>query len=500
MAGVKRDGYRMSALNSDDSRQHAPSERRSVVIVGGGLAGIAAASELGRRGYRVRLVEARPALGGRATSYVDRESGEAIDNCQHVSMGCCTNLMHLCRTLGIAEQFTEERQLHFIAPDGRMTPFRADPLPAPLHLTRSFLRLPYLSFREKRLFASAMRALARSRPESLEGICFANWLREQRQTETLIRHVWEVVLVSALSESLERIDARYARKVFVDGFLSHPHGWRVQIPAVSLDRLYSELARQALERQGVEVLTGRRGTGLVMREGRIHALAFKEGKERTADEFVLAVPHHQVASLVPEELRGSDVIEAIGRIESAPITSVHLWFDRPVTDLPHAVFVGRLSQWLFAREKTVHRFASPDQPESESAVAYPYQVVISASRDLKNRSQSEVIEQVCGELREVWPEAREATLLHSRMITERRAVFSVTPGSDALRPKQQSPVSNLQFAGDWTRTDWPATMEGAVRSGYLAAENILDRDGRPERIVQSGLSVSFLSRWGLGIA
>jgi hypothetical protein len=167
-----------------------------------------------------------------------------------------------------------------------------------------------------------------------------------------------------------------------------------------------------------------------------------------------------------------------------------VWFDRPITDLPHAVLVGRLSQWVFNRTAVWNR------PSDEG---WCYQVVISASREVRERGQADVITMVLEELRSIWPAAREATVLRSRVVTEARAVFSPTPGVDALRLPQQSPVANLQFAGDWTLTGWPATMEGAVRSGYLAAENVLSQCGRPEGVLQADLPVSWLSRLVLGV-
>ncbi|WP_437190961.1 hydroxysqualene dehydroxylase HpnE [Planctomicrobium sp. SH527] len=486
--------------HSSPSDRPTQAQSTDVVIVGGGLAGIAAAIGLSQAGIRVQLLESRPTLGGRSTSYVDKESSETIDNCQHVSMGCCTNLKSLCQRLGIADAFRTESTLYFIAPNGQCTPFAADPLPAPFHLTRAFLRLPYLTFREKRLFAFAVRALAKADSQDLSGTSFADWLRRHHQTDALIQNVWDVVLVSALSESLERIDASYARKVFVDGFLRHASGWQVEIPTIDLDELYSVRTRHALEQAGVSVSVQSRVAKLNLSQNlsqnTISTVELSDGSTIAADHVILAVPQHQIDNLLPEDAIFDDLRSRALRMETAPITSVHLWYDRPVTTLPHAVLVGRLGQWLFNRgERIIH-----------GKPAWYYQVVISASRQLKAQSQEQVVASLDQELQEIWPQSEQpsrsntkAEILHSRVITERRAVFSVTPGIDELRPLQQTAIGNMQIAGDWTQTGWPATMEGAVISGYLAAENILAKLGRPQKLVAPGLPTSFGARLLLGI-
>ena len=195
-----------------------------VVIVGGGLAGLAAAAALGERGLAVTLLESRPRWGGRASSFADLATGESIDNCQHVHLGCGTNFRHFCRTVGIEPFFVREESLTFVAPDGRMSRFAAAPLPAPLHLFPSLLRLPYLSLSEKMRLARGLRQLAGFDPAACGDETFLHWLQHHGQSPALIERFWHVVLVSALSETLDRIDIAHARKVFVDAFLANRRG------------------------------------------------------------------------------------------------------------------------------------------------------------------------------------------------------------------------------------------------------------------------------------
>lgn len=471
------------------------------IIVGGGLAGLAAAAALAERGGRVTLLEARAKLGGRASSFVDPETGETIDNCQHVSLGCCTNLQHFCRTVGIDGLFRTEEQLTFVGPAGEVCEFSESWLPAPLHLLPSFRRMTYLTSTERRLLGRGLRDLARwravdGRANSTDGTqnapSFEQWLIEHGQTPAVREKFWHVVLVSALSETLDRIDVGHARKVFVDTFLRNRRGWRVQIPRVPLDELYGRPVETWLQARGVEVRTGAPVRELELDGDRMTGLLLKNGERLTADDVILAVPHFRVLSLLPESLRSRPEFAAIERIETAPISSVHLWFDRPIMERPHAVLVGRLSQWVFNRSAIFGRDADD--------TAHCYQVVISASRDVRATSQEATIDAVVQELSGIWPVTAEARLLRSRVVTEQRAVFAPTPDVDRLRPAQQTAVPNLQLAGDWTQTGWPATMEGAVRSGYLAAENVLARQGAAVRILQPDLPVSPLSRWLLRIA
>lgn len=463
---------------------------KRVIIVGGGLAGLAAAAALGPRGFSVTLLESRPRWGGRASSFVDQATGEVIDNCQHVSMGCCTNFSHFCRTVGIDRFFRRETRLSFFGPDGKPSALSAAPLPAPLHLFPALLRLGFLSLSDKVCLARGLRALARTDPARCGVEPFDRWLARHGQSPQVVERFWHVVLVSALSETLDRIDVAHARKVFVDGFLANRTGWEVLLPTVSLDELYGTRLADWFEAHGVMARLQCGVKQVRIRDGRASGVELRNGEVLEAEHVVLAVPHFAVLPLLPDERRADAPWRGIEQLESAPISSAHLWFDRPITRLPHATFVGRLSQWLFNRSE-IRGIREPG--------SHYYQVVISASRNLADLSQDQVIRQVVEELGAIWPAAAEARLTHARLVTEHKAALSMTPGVDALRPAQQSPIPNLQLAGDWTNTGWPSTMEGAVRSGYLAAENILRQEGAAQKLLQPDLPVALLSRLLFGL-
>ncbi len=475
----------------------------TVVIVGGGLAGLAAAVALTEHGIRCTVLESRPRLGGRASSFPDANSEQLVDNCQHVAMGCCTSFHQFCRTTGIDGCFERQPELYFINPDnGRVHRFRASSLPAPLHLAGSFAGLSYLTWRDKLSLAFGLKALA-AKSSALDPRPFSEWLQSHRQAAQAIERFWTVVLVSALSESLDRISVAAARKVFVDGFLRHRDGWAVDIPTESLDELFGRRVPEWIEAHGGTVRRQANVEQVEIIHDTVTGVRLKSGERIAAEQVILAVPWYRIAALLPHPWSTAHVIAKLSHLEAAPISSVHLWLDRPLTTLPHAVFVSGLVQWVFNRSNNTHPHvgtisssagASPSREDT-----YYYQIVISASRHVLEQPSESIRDQVVAELARVWPVVKEAQLRHWRLVTEHRAVFSVTPGSDDLRPPQQSPIPHLQFAGDWTQTGWPATMEGAVRSGFLAAENVLAKFRRPTKIVAPDLPTAGLSRWLFGL-
>jgi squalene-associated FAD-dependent desaturase len=463
-----------------------------VVIVGGGLAGLATAASLAGRGVRISLIESRPRLGGRASSFPDPASGELVDNCQHVSMACCTNLADFCRRVGIDGLFRREPEVKFLSPEGRISTLAAGRLPAPLHLAESFLRANYLTVGERLRVAYGLACL-RWIGGDRTGESFEAWLGRHGQTDRTIERYWATVLVSALNERLDRMDVGHARKVFLDGFLRNRDGFQMEIPLAPLGEIYGSRLERWLAENGVEVrlTTGVRSV-MVDEDGHLAGVLLRSGESIHADFVVLAAPFDRIAGLLPGGLL--DRIPTLGKLEAleaSPITGIHLWFDRPVCPFDHVVTVGRPIHWVFNHTAIQGRSASEGRGQY-------LQVVISAAYDLLPLDKGAILEMVLAELSTIWPEATRAALTRWWVVTEHGATFAVRPGVDALRPPQRTPIEGLFLAGDWTATGWPATMEGAVRSGYLAAEGITEDLGRPESLVRPGLPAGRLARWLLG--
>jgi len=427
----------------------------SVIVIGGGLAGLAAAAALGQSGFEVDVFEARGFLGGRATSYripvdhrVPGDSSEVIDNCQHVLLRCCVNLMDFYGRLGVADRIQFHQQFFFIEPGGRTSVLQAGGLPAPLHFTGSFWDLTFLELPDKIAIAAAMWAIRQEhgRRQDLDRITMLDWLREKHQTGRAIRRFWNQVLVSAVNEDLDRMAASHGFQVFWLGFLARADSYEMGIPAVPLGDLYGpeEWKRfpnvRLHPRAPVERVISDRGAI----KGVIAA-----GEHKPADYYISALPFERLAGVIPEldlDLAG---------FEHSPITGIHLWFDRSITELPHATLLDRTVQWMF--NKSGGRYL---------------QLVVSASRSLVEMPRAEVIALAVRELGEFFPLAKEAKLEKAHVVKEIRATFSARPGLEQARPVSATKFENLFLAGDWTRSGWPPIMEGAVRSGYLAAEAV----------------------------
>jgi squalene-associated FAD-dependent desaturase len=435
-----------------------------VAIVGGGLAGLAAAAALAEAGIDSVVLEARRHVGGRAASFEDPVSGGLVDACQHVAMGCCTNFLDLCRRTGLADALRRDRTLSFIGPDGRRadcTPSRL--LPAPLHLAPLLLGMRHFTLREKAALARGMVQLARPAADGETRTALA-WLRGVGQPDAVIRLFWQPVLESALGESIDLVSRAAARKVAVDGFLAHRDAADLLVPTEPLGTLFGTRLAGWLRTHGVTVRTGTAATGFHRDGERI--VAVRCGAESVpCAAAIVALPWRQASRLVPDVVPVADE-----RLVGSPITAVHLWFDRDVIDVPHAVLVGRVSQWVFRGDSAGH-----------------CQVVISASRGLLDGDRERLRDTVVAELRDIFPPARDARVLDTRVVTDPTAVLSVRPGVEAVRPGPCTAVANLFLAGDWTATGWPSTMEGAIRSGRAAAEAAARPLGRPVKALVADL-------------
>jgi squalene-associated FAD-dependent desaturase len=446
----------MQPGTTDPNTTHSP----TVAVAGGGLAGLAAGCALAEAGFRVTLFERRPYLGGRASSYQHPGTGEIVDNCQHVLLGCCTNLLDFYRRAGVENKIRWYEKLTFLEPGGRASVIGPSALPAPLHTAPSFLRADCLNFSDKVAIGRAMAALAPSTPAD-RGESFLDWLKRHGQTEQAIERFWKTILISALNEELDQVSVPYAAQVVRESFLKSAAAGVMGIPTVPLTELYST-AGDYIRARGGEVQLRAGVESFRTETSGVSVTA--NGQEQKFDYLVMAVPFDVLGRMLPDNETAAPLAAALGKFTTSPITGIHLWFDRQISDLDHAVLLDRTIQWMFHKSRLIEA-----RDMSNGGGSY-VELVVSCSRSLVEKSKAEIVDMAVKEVQEFFPDARQAKLLKSTVIKEVHATYSPRPGIDQQRPKPETAWPRVFLAGDWTATGWPATMEGAVRSGYLAAE------------------------------
>jgi len=460
--------------------------RKSVIVVGGGVAGMSAASSLADAGIRVTLVERRGYLGGRASSYLHPGVDEVIDNCQHVLFGCCTNLQGFYRRIGVDSRIHWTSSMTMIEPGGRRSQLGPSPLPAPLHGFPHLLAASAFSFADKVALARAFSAAMRG-DDGLPGENLAEWLARHGQTPRALNRFWRLVIASALNAEIETIAVPYATKVIRELFMNSAWAGAMGMSTVPLSTLYA----------AVPGFLGQRGGELLLNANVEHAEfdasskqwlveARGTGEPMRADYLVLALPFEALQKLLPSlpAVEGKEKLAAdLSRHVHWPICSVHLWFDRDVTDLEHAVLLDREVHWMYNQSKLQSR---PD---------HYIELVVSATRAFAALPREQAIEQALRELAEFFPTVREAKLLKVALVKEVRATFGVPPGIDAARPGASAPWPRCALAGDWIATGWPSTMESAARSGHQAAEAICAMQGAPKAFLEPDLQPRGLMRF-----
>jgi zeta-carotene desaturase len=458
--------------------------------VGGGVAGISAACALADAGVLVHLLEKRPLLGGRASSWMEHETGERLDACQHGTMRCCTNLAQLLDWLGVHDQIRYHRELHFVDGEGVHSILKAGLLPAPGHMSGSFLRFRSLSMRDKWSIARGMMAMLRAVPAQAWGERnIGDWFLSNGQTERAVRRFWEPVLVSACNESLDRISCTTAFKVFRDGFLATPNGYEFGIPRLPLGSLYTEPAVEYLRQRDGTVSTRTTVKSIVIEQGRAVGVVLKSGDFLQADVVISGLQFDLLPTVLPQETSALPYFRRFEEMETSPICGVHVWFDRPL-DAPEALaLLDRRTDWIF------HKNRNFDLPADSPAYL---SMVISEDREIDRMTKEETFAAVLADVHAALPAAKQAQVCRWHVLKERKATFSPKPGTEAVRPDQRSPLPNLYVAGEWTNTGWPSTMESAARSGFRAAEYALADLGRGRSITAPDLEPAPLVRLLMG--
>ncbi|HXV36958.1 MAG TPA: hydroxysqualene dehydroxylase HpnE [Myxococcota bacterium] len=448
------------------------SERR-IAVVGGGLAGLSAAIACGDAGARVTLFEARTRLGG--ATWSSERDGLWIDNGQHVFLRCCESYIAFLRRLGAFELVTLQQKLDIpvLMPGRRALRLRCGALPAPLHLAGSLLRYTHVSLLDRARIARAALALRALDPDDpkLDARSFGDWLRERGQSEAAIERFWDLFTRATINLRPQDASLALAAMVFQVGLLRDARAGEIGISKVPLTQLHEQPARRALAELGAElrlrepvdgVECGPRGELSLRARGGAHAF----------DAVIVATPHDVAAQILPDAAKVDRA--ALRALGVSPIVNLHIVYDRVVMREPFAAGVATPMQWIF--DRTAAAGVKRGQCLTVSlSVADAY---VGSSRE-KLRAEFEPA------LQQLFPAARDARILEFFVTCERAATFRAAPGTAALRPKAQTGVRGIALAGAWTDTGWPATMEGAVRSGNRAARIALQAVGVSDRIPEA---------------
>lgn len=436
------------------SGSNAPTK---ALIVGGGIAGLACALRLAQRGVAVTLLETRKKLGGRATSFEDVRTGQVLDNCQHVVLGCCTNYLDLLERLGVRDKVQWYQSQYWIEVGGRISVVERGSLPSPAHFALSMLRAPMFTTLDTLSLARACSKIMRVDRTRWKDQTFLSFLRGVGQSDRLIARFWAPVIISACNLPCDRVAASVALHVFQEGFLATKTAADIGVPSVPLVELY-ERAESLIATVGGRVLFG-----AGVRELDAHSATTTEGERFESERVVCAVPVERVRRVVtPACLESDERFRHLDEFTHSPILGVHMQFDRNVIgDLPHAVLVDRPTQWLFRKNV-----------EGTSVHA-----VISSADDWISLNENDIGQRVLDDMRACLPAFQRGAgpmpaLTSVRAVKEKLATFAPTPGVERFRPHAAG-SSGIILAGDYTDTGWPATMEGATRSGYRAAACVL---------------------------
>ncbi len=435
-----------------------------VVVIGAGLAGLTAACDLVDGGHDVTVLERRPWAGGKTYSFVERETGEAVDNGQHILMQCTTAHRALLRRLGTEHLVRWQDRLHVPVIDarGRRSHLSAAALPAPLHLLLSFMLYRHLSPADKARAVPAMLAMRRmseAKRLALHQITFGDWLRSHGQRRAAIREFWDLIVVPALNAPSDEVSAAQAIFVFKQGVLASASAAAIGVPAVGLSELHVEPAVRYITERGGAVRTGAGVESITVDSAHVEEISLTSGERVSADAYVAALPPRELLAALPAEVRASAPFAELGALRASPIINVHCWFDGPLLDVPFAAFVGCELQWLFV---------PPPQPPQ--AAGTHVVLSLSAAERYMHLSKQELLDRLLPQLEAALPRTRRRKLLRAAVVKEPEATF--VPAAGLIRPGAQTPVGNLVLAGAYADAGWPATMESAVRSGHAAARAV----------------------------
>ena len=447
--------------------QHPPGRRPDVAVIGGGVAGLTAAVDLASHGYSVLLIEQKEHCGGRTYSFVHEETGDDVDNGQHLMMGCYHATLRFLGTIGSLRRISIQKNLSvsFRHPEKGASMLRAASLLAPLNLLVGLLRLKSLSLIQRIMLFRVGAALISRAPgeeERLRSMTVSQWLDSLSQPDENKKYLWDILAIGTLNDSPSVVSAALFVKVLRSAFMGTSSDSSMVIPREGLSRIFADSAVDYLTKHGGRVILGKGVGALHVQNGVVTTVSLDDGEEITPRAVISAVPYFGLTKMLGEEaLRSFPEFRSLDGFRPSAIITIHLWFDIPFVDEEFVALLDSPIHWVFNKSKLLSG--------RKSGLSY-LSLVVSGATDLAEIGKEKLVEMAILELRRFYPESAKANLVHSLVIKEKRATFSPRVGTEALRPSHTSAVKNFFLAGDWTDTKLPATIEGAVQSGYACSE------------------------------
>ncbi|MCC6543347.1 MAG: FAD-dependent oxidoreductase [Nitrospirae bacterium] len=450
---------------------------KSVIIIGGGFAGLSAAAELSSAGYSVTLIEQRRFLGGRAYSFFDKNTGLELDNGQHILMGCYEQTFRFFEKIGASDNLFFQKNLSVDFLDTNGSTYRLDclPLPAPFHILSGILRFKAISIAQRfQMLKMAKGLLFGNATDSSHDLTITEWLKQLGQGEKARETLWDIITLATMNEHPDKSSASIFRNIMNKAFFSHRSYSRIVLPAAPLSRIYPEASEDYIRNNGGTIEKGFAVSGLLTNKNSVSGVKLTDGRVFRGDYYISSVPYDSLqrlfAGTVFSGIEFNYVLETIGSLElkPSPIISIHLLLNKPVTGYNFAALLNSPVQWVFNKEDIF----------GDAAYRGLLSTVISGAHEYIDWPSEKLVEMAVRELKKVMPVISASRLLRSKVIKERQATFSPRPGIDKLRPSQKTAINNLFLAGDWTDTGLPATIEGAVLSGHRCAGMIIQSSSR----------------------
>jgi len=440
-----------------------------VVIIGGGLGGLSAAVRLASNKCSVTLLEQSPKLGGRCYSYVDEKTRDVVDNGQHVLLGAYHDVLRYLEIIGTRQFLKHETSLKlpFHHPEKGFADFRFSSLPKPFDVVIGMLKFRLFSFGDRRRMMNVGRFLRKWNADvehSLANLTVDQWLKNLNQSDEVCRCFWNPIAISVMNDLPEHSSALLFARALRAAFFGTQSDSAIFIPTIGQTELYLDKAVEFIQKRNGNIRTNTEVAEVIIQNGRIEGVRLQNG-ESIASKFVIsAVPYFSLERLIPKDYQSQMPFCNLAKFSSAPIISIHLWFDTEFMDQEFVGVIGKSVQWIFNRRKIIQ--------ENRSSGGY-ISCVISGAYEFIDFSKENLVEIALNDIQGIYPESKKAKLIHSVVIKEKRATLADTATIDSCRPEARTPIDNFYLAGDWTATGLPATIEGAVKSGFTAAELVL---------------------------